>query len=96
MNVTSSDTLMRISLSFLKYNKMSTTNHTILPVDKVLPSLDLKIYSPTGKLVASSNTTNNVDIAEFVPTEYGTYTITVVNTSPNSDTGTIYFGLSWL
>lgn len=96
MNVTSSDTLMRVSLSFLKYNKMSTTNHNILPVDNVLPSLDLKIYSPTGKLVASSNTKNNVEIAEFVPTEYGTYKITVVNTSPNSNTGTIYFGLSWL
>lgn len=96
MNVTSSDTLMRVSLSFLKYNKMSTTDHTISPVDNVLPSLDLKIYSPTGKLVASSNTRNNVEIAEFVPTEYGTYKITVVNTSPNSNTGTIYFGLSWL
>lgn len=96
MNVTSSDTLMRVSLSFLKYNKMSTTDHTISPVDNVLPSLDLKIYSPSGNLVASSNTTNNVEIAEFVPTEYGTYKITVVNTSPNSNTGTIYFGLSWL
>ena len=97
MNVTSSDTLMRISLAFLKNNRMSTSDHTVLPTQYTLPNLNLEIYSPSGVLVTSSTTTkNNVEIAEFTPTEYGTYTIKVVNASPSSNTGTIYFGLAWL
>lgn len=97
MNVTSSDTLMRVSLAFLQYNKFSSSTHTSLPTVNATPNLNLYIYSPSGKLVASSTTANNnVEIAEFVPTEYGTYSIKVTNASSSSNTGTIYFGLSWL
>lgn len=97
MNVTSSDTLMRVSLAFLQYNKFSSSTHTSSPTVNATPNLNLYIYSPSGKLVASSTTANNnVEIAEFVPTEYGTYSIKVTNASSSSNTGTIYFGLSWL
>ncbi len=97
MNVTSSDTLMRVSLAYLKYNSITSSSHTSNPsVQYTMPNLNLYIYDPNGNLVSSSTTTNNVEIAEFVPKTYGTYSIKVEKTSSPSTSATTYFGLSWL
>lgn len=97
MNVTSSDTHMRVSLAYLKYNSITSSSHTSNPsIQYTMPNLNLYIYDPSGNLVASSTTTNNVEIAEFVPKTYGTYSIKVEKASSPSTSATTYFGISWL
>lgn len=86
-------TVTRISLSFEKCVMEGL-------VDYSLANLDLQIYNSSGVLLYSSATSNNnVEIIEFSPSSYGTYTIRVVNTSPASYDSLKYntpYSISWI
>lgn len=93
-NVTSSDTKIRVSLSWLKYSTVSGTHSSNYATGYVIADLDLIVYDPNGWEVAGSfSSVNNTEVVEFEPTMTGTYQIlvTVSATSPKS----IYYGLAW-
>lgn len=93
-SVTSSDSKIRVSLSWLKHSSLSGDHAAATPTDYTLADLDLTIYDPSGNFVTCSvSTVNNTEIVEFVPTITGSYQImvTVCKTSPKA----IYYGLAW-
>lgn len=93
--VSSSDDLMRVALTWLKYEKYSSSDHisgTLTSGNYV--NLDLKVTAPSGKNVYSSTVDyGNVEIVQFEPKESGTYTITI--TIKNSPTQKTYFSVAW-
>ena len=97
MYVASFNTLMRVSLSYIKVSKYTVSDHITNPTPSgiyPLADLGLEIYDPNGNLVTySCSTTNNTEIAEFVPAVYGNYTIKVRQFTPS--TYNTYFGVAW-
>lgn len=84
--------LVRVSLAFEK--NIDIVN------EYSLANLDLKIYNSAGNLICTSITNdNNVEIVEFTPTVYDTYTIRVVMEDPaqsdNSVVATRY-SIAWI
>lgn len=69
-------------------------------IEYSLANLNLQIYNSSGVLLYSSSTSNNnVEIIEFVPTYYDTYTIRIVNSSPatySSLTCDTQYSISWI
>lgn len=93
-NVTSSDTKIRVSLSWLKYSTVSGTHSSNYATGYVIADLDLVVYDPNGWEIAGSfSAVNNTEVVEFEPNLTGTYQIivTVVANSPKA----IYYGLAW-
>ncbi|MBQ9544175.1 MAG: S8 family serine peptidase [Clostridia bacterium] len=95
-NVSSSDTRIRVALSFLKYVKFGDDAcHTgTNPTECSLNNLDLKVYLPNGTEIAHSTTTyNNLEIVDFPVNTAGTYTIKIERVGTVD--GTIYYGVAW-
>lgn len=96
VNVSSSDTKIRISLSWLKYIVCSGEHYSASPSDHTLADLDLYVYSPNGTLVKSSTKVGwNTEIVDFDPQPYGTGAYTMVVKQQSSSDRTVYFGLAW-
>jgi subtilisin family serine protease len=104
VSTTASDTEIRVSLTWLKYNKFLTTDHDaggLLTTDITnnllqgrLADLDVEIFDPNGNLVEGSYSGyNNFEMVQFDPTITGQYRIQVKQFS-NSDQK-VYFGLAW-
>lgn len=86
---TSSNSLTRVAIFWLKKNKITETDHqggTV--VSPNIPNLNLAVYDANGNVVSSSTMTYaNFEIVQFVPTGTGTYTIkiTCVGTQPTAN-----------
>lgn len=75
MQCTAGDEI-RIALAYLHLPAFNNDTAS-LPAN-----LDLKIYSPSGQVVASSTTTNNnIEVVEFTPTVTGTYIARIIQTT---------------
>ena len=97
LSVSSSNSKVRVSLSFLKNNYIYGSSHTMTGTvyHTSLPNLNLRIYAPNGMMVAQSTSLhNNVEICEFTANPVGNYTIEVI--SPNSLSETVNYGVSWM
>lgn len=95
---TTNDTLSRVCLTWLKYNKYSsscgTTYGSVPNTEGTLANLDIIIYDSNGAVVASSSlTSGNVELVQFVPVANETYTVYVILTG--TSTKKTYFGLAW-
>ncbi len=93
--VASSATLIRVSLAWLKNNRISGDHHENgTPTDEVLADIDMQVFDPNGNRVGSSTSSRgNVEIVEFVPTMAGEYTIKLCVYSRNGEK--FYYGLAW-
>ena len=95
-NVNSSDSVIRVSLSWLKYATISG-NHTVnTPSLGTLADLDLKVYDKNGNLVKSSvSSKNNTETVKITnpSTSLNPYKIEIKQYS-NSDS-TVYYTVSW-
>lgn len=92
--VSSSDSVIRISLAWLKFNSAASTHTNNVSVEGTLADLDLYVYDPSGNQVASASSVyNNLEVARFVPQKTGTYKIKVKQYK-NSNRP-VYFGLAW-
>lgn len=79
---------VRIALAFL-HSPLASND-----INSDIANLDLKIYSPSGSLVASSTTNNNnIEIVKFTPTVTGTYTAKIIQTQSIGDSVSI--GIAW-
>lgn len=92
------DTISRVCLTWLKYNKFTSTCSTTFgaspDVDAGLANLDLYVYDSNGTPVTSSIlTSGNMEIIQFTPVMNETYTVRVVLTE--TSTQKTYFGLAW-
>lgn len=93
-NVSSSDTRIRVSLSWLKFNSITGAHTGNVTTNGSLADLDLYVYDSNGNIVESAlSSTNNVEIVQFTPSVTGQYMIKVRQYS-NSDQK-VYFGLAW-
>jgi hypothetical protein len=82
----------RVSLSFMRPVTYYSADNSY--TTSSLANLNLKVYDPSGNLVASSTTTkNNVEIVEFQVTTTGKYTIQVICSTASSK-GT-YYSVAW-
>lgn len=71
----------RIALAF---ENMITANSNQTTYTAHVNNIDLKIYNPSGSLVASSVTTNNnLEIVDFTPTVSGLYKIRICRANTN-------------
>ncbi|MBO5097462.1 MAG: S8 family serine peptidase [Agathobacter sp.] len=105
MNVSSSDTNMRVALAYANRVEYSQDgNHlNVNLLNGYIGKLDLEVYDPNGNLVAACYSENlsrnaNLKIVEFMPNGvYGDYTIkiTVVQRAVYSSNDTINFGVAW-
>ena len=78
----SSNSLTRIALFWLKRNSLSGTHSSATPTGDAFSNLNLQVLGPNGNVVASSTTQYaNFEIVQFVPTVTGNYTIKVVRAS---------------
>ncbi|HOV69122.1 MAG TPA: S8 family serine peptidase, partial [Clostridia bacterium] len=92
--VTSSDSLIRVSLVWLKRINISSPHPTGTVTERPLSDLDLRVYDPNGSCVKLSVTGNsNVELVEFVPQMTGTYKIIVNGYSLKNDFE--YIGIAW-
>lgn len=94
--VSSSDTLTRVCLAWLKNNRLSgshTTTNT--PSDPACAVLYLEVKAPNGTVYRSQRSSGNVQLVSFKPPVSGTYTITVTKKSAPSSEPNVYFGLAW-
>ena len=92
--VSTANTKVRVSLTWLKYSILSGTHSTATPTDYAIADLDLSVFDPNGNSMGLSCTSDrNVEIVEFDSTIAGTYQIrvTLYGTSPK----TIYYGVAW-
>lgn len=94
--VSSSDTLTRVALTWLKNNRI-TGSHTsdVTVSDADCATLYLKVTSPSGVVYRSQCNRGNVQLISFDPTETGTYTIDVTVQEASADESNIYYGLAW-
>ncbi|MBO5909035.1 MAG: S8 family serine peptidase, partial [Clostridia bacterium] len=93
-NVSSSDSKIRVSLSWLKYIVLAGTHTTANANNHPLADLDLLVYAPNGTLVEYAvSVYNNTEIVEFEPANTGTYRIVVRQTRQSERA--VYFGLAW-
>lgn len=94
-NVSSSDTVIRVSLSWLKYSTLSGTHASATPTLGTLADLDLRVYDKNGNLVKAATTTkNNTEIVKFTPNvSLSPYKIEVKQYS--SSDRTVYYTVSW-
>lgn len=85
---TSSNSLIRVAIFWLKRNSITSTPHTPGNLSQTdFTNLDLQVYAPNGTLVGSSSTSYaNFEIVQFVPMQTGTYTIKIVRTGNSSST----------
>ena len=105
MNVTSSDTLMRVALAYANRIEYSDGDSHLDEnlLNGYIGKLDLEVFDPNGNLVAACYSENlsrnaNLKIVEFNPNGvYGNYTIkvTVVQRAVYSNNNTINFGVAW-
>lgn len=94
--VTSSDTLTRVCLAWLKNNRISGNHATpVTPSNPDCAVLLLKVTAPNGTVYQSTREGGNVQLISFVPPVTGTYTIQVTKKSAPSSEPNVYFGLSW-
>ena len=78
----SSNSLTRIALFWLKRNSLSGTHSSATPTGDAFSNLNLQVLGTNGNVVASSTTQYaNFEIVQFVPTVTGNYTIKVVRAS---------------
>ena len=78
----SSASSARVSLVWLKRNKITGSHSGGTPSNPSISDLDLYVYDPNGNLVGSSTTTRgNVEIVQFSPSTSGYYTIKVTRAS---------------
>ncbi|MBQ5953415.1 MAG: S8/S53 family peptidase [Lachnospiraceae bacterium] len=81
----SSNSLTRVALFWLKRNSLSDHYLPIYYDDYDLSNLNLQIVGPNGNVVASSTTSySNYEIVQFVPAVTGNYTIKVIRVSGTS------------
>lgn len=93
-NVSSSDSKIRVSLTWLKYSELTGAHSGTTITGYMLADLNLYVYDPDGNLVASSTETScNTEIVDFKPNKTGTYKIVVKQQSDVNRT--VYFGLAW-
>ena len=100
MAVASSDTLMRVALSYSNEAKITASDHTSIGDENAgaIAELKLEILTPNGQTISCSTLGANLKVLEFKPSEYGgagIYTINVIQTSPASDGRTTFFGIAW-
>ncbi len=98
MNVTSSDTVMRIALAYANRVKFdSSSGHTGDISAGMIGELKLEIFSPSGTLITSCETAGaNLKVVEFNPNGvYGTYTIKVTQVTSASGNRATNFGVAW-
>lgn len=93
--VSDSDDLIRVSLTWLKNNQISSTSHTDGSVTEgTVADLNLQVLNPSGTVVAeSAKSSGNLEIVQFTPTVTGTYTVRV--TLAGSSDKKTYFSASW-
>lgn len=92
--VSSSVTLIRVSVAWLKNNRISGNHITDTPTDGIFANIELRITDPNGETIyTTANIRTNVEIIEFVPKMTGEYTIWLQNISGNTEK--IYYGLAW-
>lgn len=93
--VSSTDDVIRVSLSWLKYAILPDAHTNSNPTNYPLADLDLFVYGPDGgDPIAFSNQYGfNTEIVSFTPPKSGTYTIVVKQFSSSSRV--VYFGLAW-
>lgn len=85
-----SSTNARIRVALTWNSQTDNNSSSILKGD-----LDLRVYSPSGALVASSSSwDNNNEFVEFTPTQTGEYTIRIRGFSVPADLFT-YYGIAW-
>lgn len=73
----------RIALAFENMITSQTSNNETV-YTKHVNNIDLKIYNPSGSLVASSTTSNNnLEIVDFTPTVSGQYTMRICRADYN-------------
>lgn len=93
-NVTSSDSTIRVSLSWLKYSTVMGTHPSNYALGYDISDLDIIVYDPNGwPITGSFSLTNNTEVIQFTPTTTGTYTIEI--TYCETSNKTTYFGLAW-
>ena len=94
--VSSSDTLTRVCLAWLKNNRVSGS-HTVpsTPSNPACAVLYLEVKAPNGTVYRSQRSSGNVQLISFKPPVTGTYTITVRKISAPSSEPNVYFGLAW-
>ena len=81
----SSNSLTRVALFWLKRNSLSNHTFPTFYDDYDLSNLNLQIIGPNGNVVASSTTSySNFEIVQFVPTVTGNYTLKVIRVSGTS------------
>lgn len=95
--VSSSDTLTRVALTWLKNNRVTGSHTADSPnvSDADCAMLYLKVTSPSGVVYRSQCNRGNVQLISFDPTETGTYTIDVTVQEASADESNIYYGLAW-
>ncbi|MBO4770024.1 MAG: S8 family serine peptidase, partial [Clostridia bacterium] len=104
-NVTSSDTRIRVALTYLKNNHIDEywSHSSYTPTDPVpthvdetpIARLHIAVYAPGSSTPLSTHYVHNgtnVDIWDFVPSVTGTYTVRVYR---DSALATTYYGLAW-
>ncbi|GHU55835.1 hypothetical protein FACS1894132_12520 [Clostridia bacterium] len=94
-NTTSADTVIRVSLSWLKYSTLSGTHSSATPTVGTLADLDLHVYDKNNDPVGTGNSVyNNTEIVQFTPSaSLSPYRIEVKQYA-NSDR-TVYYTVSW-
>ena len=101
MNVTASDTCMRVALAYANRIEFASADGVHIwddaPEGKIAV-VELHIYSPNGTYVTGLTSDNaNLKVIEFDPRDYGTgtYTIKVVLQKAASNGETTNFGIAW-
>ena len=96
MEVTSSDTSMRVALAYAKRHEFpSDSGHaSSTPNMSTMGRLSLIVVSPSGRTYTCSTAEANLKVLQFTPAEYGTYTIKV-RMDANSSCGSVNFGVAW-
>ncbi len=97
--VSDSDEIIRVSLAWLKYNKLSMEAHTGTPdVIEPLTNLNLTVITPNNTRITvptGESVNNNLEIIELDPDVYGTGTYTIEVSVVGSVTRKTYFSVAW-
>ncbi|NMM62579.1 S8 family serine peptidase [Clostridium sp. P21] len=94
IDVQHSETLKRISLSWLKLNRIGSDG---IPIKPQLANLDLYIFDPDRIEVArSTSKRSNIEIVEFSPKKTGYYTVFVVAESISRENEYERIAVAWM
>ncbi|MDR0984355.1 MAG: S8 family serine peptidase [Ruminococcus sp.] len=95
LTVSSSDTVIRVSLNWLKYSTLSGTHASSTPTLGTLPDLDLTVYDKNNNVVeVAQSMHNNTEIVKFTPsTSLSPYRIEVKQFGTSDRT--VYYAVSW-